>query len=1094
MSGHGTFIAGLVHQACPDAEIVSWRIVPSAGPIVESDWVAALQPDRRAGPAVPRRRSGRPARSTCSACRWATTTRRPRTCSSTRRSTTSSRTSRRSGTLVVCSAGNDATSAPELPGGVRAVVGRQRAGPARPRLPADRLGRRAQPEPRDRRAVQQRRAVGARVRAGRRGDEHDSRHVPGRPRSRWRGPRRSAGCARPSTPTTSAAASGCGAARRSRLRSWPGTSLARWSSSMERARCRRRPGHRDRPRHGMPWRSAPGDPAMMSRVLDRRGAPPRGVAAINHGRVTRGPAAAASGPASAPTDADLLARHRGQPGVRRRRDRRPRRRPARCAARPWRGRARGRQTRGRAALASWPALHAARGRRPRRWRRSPRRSRCSASSRHERARCTSTAATCTSSGTLPDGRSTTSRGAARLRRGRATTSAQAKAEHNLGYARCSRETWSARCATMGARVPGRSAPMSPVHARDVPTRTGPRCSWRPASSTRGRRRSAGAPAPTARRRLRQRQGEAELALARGSRDATTRRRRAGGRGGRATLFRRGGARRAGGPGPRPWCSRPTSSSAGRRRRWSDARRPLADELRAAGAAAGTRDDHAAAHAPASCSGAARSTTRRVGLRRIRGGPAAPLAVRLLDRDVRAELAAARAGARRAAARPRPASPTCTRGRARSGPRPADQRGRARRPAGGARAGAGGASPGRPRCCSSGRSGRGCWPVRVQPVRAPQDEQMAADLAELREMRGPRARATRARGRAAAAGPGAGVAAPGSGEVADPVALAELQDGAGRRHRAGGLRRDRASAWSRWWSPTAGTTRLDLGERAPLDDAAGRAAARPRHGGVGPARRAGRRRCAARWRDRLDAWPRCWSIRCSTRSATAGVVLTPSGRAGRCPVDAAARAASAGRSRSPSRATSWLARSADAAAHRRRPGFVAGPRVARAEDEVLAAAQGVAPARGPDRRRRHGGRRVRARRPGRRPARRRPRPALGREPAVLRPRARRRAVVRLRHRPAPRRTRRRPAVGVRGRPLDGALGRGADRHDHRLAARRRPLRGRSARRPSTTRRRTTSWSGCTKQLAAGRRPRGRTGRGGVRRSRPTPPPVPLLCFG
>jgi hypothetical protein len=29
LSGHGTFIAGLVHQVCPDADIVSWRVVPS---------------------------------------------------------------------------------------------------------------------------------------------------------------------------------------------------------------------------------------------------------------------------------------------------------------------------------------------------------------------------------------------------------------------------------------------------------------------------------------------------------------------------------------------------------------------------------------------------------------------------------------------------------------------------------------------------------------------------------------------------------------------------------------------------------------------------------------------------------------------------------------------------------------------------------------------------------------------------------------------------------------------------------------------------------------------------------------------------------
>jgi subtilisin family serine protease len=42
LSGHGTFIAGLVHQACPDAEILSWRVVPSMGPIVESDWITAL--------------------------------------------------------------------------------------------------------------------------------------------------------------------------------------------------------------------------------------------------------------------------------------------------------------------------------------------------------------------------------------------------------------------------------------------------------------------------------------------------------------------------------------------------------------------------------------------------------------------------------------------------------------------------------------------------------------------------------------------------------------------------------------------------------------------------------------------------------------------------------------------------------------------------------------------------------------------------------------------------------------------------------------------------------------------------------------------
>ncbi len=41
-SGHGTFICGLIHQGCPDADIVAWRIVGSDGPIVESDLVDAL--------------------------------------------------------------------------------------------------------------------------------------------------------------------------------------------------------------------------------------------------------------------------------------------------------------------------------------------------------------------------------------------------------------------------------------------------------------------------------------------------------------------------------------------------------------------------------------------------------------------------------------------------------------------------------------------------------------------------------------------------------------------------------------------------------------------------------------------------------------------------------------------------------------------------------------------------------------------------------------------------------------------------------------------------------------------------------------------
>ncbi|MDQ1530049.1 MAG: hypothetical protein QOE37_154, partial [Microbacteriaceae bacterium] len=42
VSGHGTFIAGLIHQGCPDADILSWRVVEADGSIAESDLVLAL--------------------------------------------------------------------------------------------------------------------------------------------------------------------------------------------------------------------------------------------------------------------------------------------------------------------------------------------------------------------------------------------------------------------------------------------------------------------------------------------------------------------------------------------------------------------------------------------------------------------------------------------------------------------------------------------------------------------------------------------------------------------------------------------------------------------------------------------------------------------------------------------------------------------------------------------------------------------------------------------------------------------------------------------------------------------------------------------
>jgi len=57
IAGHGTFIAGLVHQACPDAQILSWRGIETVRPLVESDWLTTLaqitelvRRDREGGP------------------------------------------------------------------------------------------------------------------------------------------------------------------------------------------------------------------------------------------------------------------------------------------------------------------------------------------------------------------------------------------------------------------------------------------------------------------------------------------------------------------------------------------------------------------------------------------------------------------------------------------------------------------------------------------------------------------------------------------------------------------------------------------------------------------------------------------------------------------------------------------------------------------------------------------------------------------------------------------------------------------------------------------------------------------------------------
>ena len=83
-------------------------------------------------------------------------------------------------------------------------------------------------------------------------------------------------------------------------------------------------------------------------------------------------------------------------------------------------------------------------------------------------------------------------------------------------------------------------------------------------------------------------------------------------------------------------------------------------------------------------------------------------------------------------------------------------------------------------------------------------------------------------------------------------------------------------------------------------------------------------------------------------------------------------------------------------------------------------------------------------------------------------------------------RRGAALRLRGRPLIGALGRGADRHDHGLAARRRSLRDRVRRGGQRTRAAYDVLVGRPRASGLGRRPGRRAGRGGPCVSPPSRP--------
>ena len=326
-----------------------------------------------------------------------------------------------------------------------------------------------------------------------------------------------------------------------------------------------------------------------------------------------------------------------------------------------------------------------------------------------------------------------------------------------------------------------------------------------------------------------------------------------------------------------------------------------------------------------------------------------------------------------------------------------------RAARGARAAGRQSRPGRPRCSSSGPSGRGCWPAGCSRCGCPRDEQVRG----------------RPRGAPVAGRPRGGRRAESAARQAE--LRQRVRERAWRHARLRGVRRphDAGRRSSRGWAATGPcvahvvtaravvalvvterrATTHDLGPRAALDALLGgllpgldmAAAHLPGTFARSVRGRADAAGCAGSTTSCWRRWP--------TRLGDRELVLTPSGGAGGRAVDAAAE-------------------QPRPAGDRRRVGDVVGRArsetpLRSADGRVRGRAAGRAGRGGDDAPRRRCGRARRVlhgsrgdgrggqpagRRGGRAP-RLRARPALLGEPAVLRLRARRRAVVRLRHRPA-----------------------------------------------------------------------------------------------
>lgn len=511
----------------------------------------------------------------------------------------------------------------------------------------------------------------------------------------------------------------------------------------------------------------------------------------------------------------------------------------------------------------------------------------------------------------------------------------AKAVHNLGYTRFLAGDLVAALRELGAAYPAFAAEGPVMTAMADQDRA--EVLMAAGLVEEGTASLASAVEAYGRRRLHQRRGEAELALARSLVDRDARGAREAARAA-LTRFRRTGAT--------AWEVRAEATLLAAEVESGSARASIPD--RGLGLAGVLERQGLRWEATRARLDVARVRLRlghleeaRAGLPALRSLRTAPIAVRLLDRDVRAELAAASGQAGRALQYVRAGLTDLTAWQSSFGSLDLQTGvvGQGVRLA--ARGLALAVASGRPDVLFEWSERARMLASRVQPVRAPEDEQIVADLTELRAMvaeggrRDPEREAElrqRVRERA--------WQHRGSGEVADPVTLTELRSGLGDDTAlvAYVVAADRVVALV---VTAAGATWVDLGERPTVDALLGGLlpdldmAASDLPGAM-----AGfvRQELA----ERLDAIAGVLVAPVLAALGDRRVVLTPSGVLSGVPWTLLSgftgRPLTVAQS-----ATSWLARRTTPL-RSSTAGFVAGPRVARAEDEVTAAAKEWAGAR------------------------------------------------------------------------------------------------------------------------------------------------------